>query len=187
MRHLRLKKKRKENAFGGLIGSGTVRGFILFFLLVSLIFLREECIRVDFSTKRGHWLMWNITKMVLIKLSPLNKPLQLFEYGLCILWRDLISSKHIEFTNSLHYPSHELKLTPTESKLNGTSPSPGSLSTELTVLDAVLPNRGGNVRVGACSVVSNSLPPHGQILLPKRQPDKLQSSGEFEKKYVVGS
>lgn len=25
------------------------------------------------------------------------------------------------------------------------------------------------------------------ILLPKRQPEKLQSKGEFEKKYVVGS
>ena len=102
---------------------------------------------------------------------------------------DMVSlcSKHIEFTNSLHYPSHELKLIPTESKLNGTSPSPGSLTTELTVLDAVLPNQGGNVRVGACSVVSNSLPPHGQILLPQRQPDKLQSRGKFEKKYVLGS
>ena len=28
--------------------------------------------------------MWNIIKMILIKLSALNKPLQLFEYGLCL-------------------------------------------------------------------------------------------------------
>ena len=50
-----------------------------------------------------------------------------------------------------------------------------------------IPNQGDNVYVGACSVVSNYLPPHGQILLPKKQPDKLQSRGEYEKKYVVGS
>lgn len=52
MGHLRLKKKRKENAFWGLTGSGTVGRF---YFILSPSFpniLREECIRVDFSTKK---------------------------------------------------------------------------------------------------------------------------------------